>query len=113
MDVLCACTLPDASRAKEQVFTLLLAASVAALSTFTTWLVPWMLKPPLLAAVALWHGSNLRAATQLTRPADPLDEAEAAAVAGWGACNTGGREGWYLGRCAVRGARLGSRWHLN
>eukprot|EP00740_Mantoniella_antarctica_P017771 CAMPEP_0181377428 /NCGR_PEP_ID=MMETSP1106-20121128/17892_1 /TAXON_ID=81844 /ORGANISM="Mantoniella antarctica, Strain SL-175" /LENGTH=599 /DNA_ID=CAMNT_0023496163 /DNA_START=188 /DNA_END=1983 /DNA_ORIENTATION=- len=43
----------DAGRAKEQVTTLLTAASLAALITFTTWVVPWLLKPPVLAAVGL------------------------------------------------------------
>jgi uncharacterized oligopeptide transporter (OPT) family protein len=50
----------DAGRAKEQVTTLLTAASLAALITFTTWVVPWLLKPPVLAAVVGLVGSWAR-----------------------------------------------------
>ena len=41
----------DASRAKSQVATLLTSATGAAVVQFTTWCVPWLLKPPVLASL--------------------------------------------------------------
>ena len=40
----------DATRAKEQITTLIRAAAAASALTVLTWAVPWILRPPLLAA---------------------------------------------------------------
>ena len=43
----------DATRAKEQITTLIRAAAAASALTVLTWAVPWILRPPLVAAFGI------------------------------------------------------------